>query len=64
MSTIRRSLGTGPSTTRGTSTTTTAARLLPVERVEPGQLLGNPEQREGIEQQGRRSLGVGIERAT
>ncbi|MEU0002422.1 hypothetical protein ABZ069_36540 [Streptomyces microflavus] len=60
MSTMRRPLGTGPSTTRSTPTTTAAPRLLPVERVEQTPLLDNPGHGEVVERRGRRTLGPGI----
>ncbi|MCT9144053.1 hypothetical protein [Streptomyces violarus] len=41
MTTPRRRLGTGPSTTRSTTPTDTAPRLLPAERVEADALLGD-----------------------
>jgi hypothetical protein len=61
MSTARRQLGTGPSTTRSTPTTDTAPRLLPVERVEPGALLGEVEHQDvTADRKGRRNLGPGV----
>jgi hypothetical protein len=60
MSTARRRLGTGPSTTRSTPTTDTSPRLLPAERVEPGALLGEVEHRDVAAPKGRRILGPGI----
>jgi hypothetical protein len=60
MSTARRRLGTGPSTTRSTPTTDTAPRLLAAERVEPGALLGEVEHRDVADRKGRRILGPGI----
>lgn len=59
MSTPRRSLGTGPSTTRSTPTTDTNPRLLPVERTEPGALLGEGERVQLADPKGRRALGTG-----
>jgi len=59
MSTARRRLGTGPSTTRSTPTTDTAPRLLAAERVEPGALLGEVEHRDVAAPKGRRNLGPG-----
>ncbi|MEU4933156.1 hypothetical protein AB0G54_42860 [Streptomyces yokosukanensis] len=59
MSTARRRLGTGPSTTRSTPTTGTAPRLLAAERVEPGALLGEVEHRDVVSPKGRRNLGPG-----
>jgi hypothetical protein len=60
MSTARRQLGTGPSTTRSTPTTDTAPRLLPVERAEPGALLGEVEHQDVAARKGRRNLGPGV----
>ncbi|QEU83456.1 hypothetical protein OH738_39915 [Streptomyces hirsutus] len=62
MSTLRRPLGTGPSTTRSTPTTDTALRLLPVERIEPAALLDDGERPDVAERNGRRTLGHGIAR--
>jgi hypothetical protein len=59
MSTARRRLGTGPSTTRSTTTTDAAPRLLPVERVEPDALLGDVEHQDVAVQKSRRTLGLG-----
>jgi len=59
MSTPRRRLGTGPSTTRSTPTTDTSPRLLPAERVEPDALLGEVEHRDVVHRKGRRNLGPG-----
>ncbi|KOG25965.1 hypothetical protein ADK35_08040 [Streptomyces viridochromogenes] len=62
MSTARRQLGTGPSTTRSTPTTDPGPRLLPAERVEPGALLGDVEHQDvTADQKGRRNLGPGID---
>ena len=60
MNTARRQLGTGPSTTRSTPTTDTAPRLLPVERAEPGALLGEVEHQDVADRKGRRNLGPGF----
>ena len=60
MSTMRRPLGTGPSTTRSTTSTDTAPRLLPVERAEPDALLGEVEHQGVAARKGRRNLGPGI----
>ncbi|WP_329405007.1 hypothetical protein [Streptomyces melanogenes] len=62
MSTTRRQLGTGPSTTRSTPTTNSSPRLLPIERVEPAVLLEDGEHQDVAERRGRRTLGRGIER--
>ncbi|WP_190133439.1 hypothetical protein [Streptomyces mashuensis] len=62
MSTARRRLGTGPSTTRTTSPAGPAPRLLPAERVEPGPLLDDAEHQAVVEHKGRRTLGPGIAR--
>ncbi|MFK0026602.1 hypothetical protein [Streptomyces sp. NPDC090798] len=60
MSTMRRPLGTGPSTTRST-TTEGAPRLLPVERVEVDRHLDNDDEDQAVvERKGRRVLGHGI----
>jgi hypothetical protein len=59
MSTMRRRLGSGPSTTRSTTTTDTGPRLLPAERVEPTALLGEVEHQDVTDQKGRRILGSG-----
>ncbi|MFD0229343.1 hypothetical protein ACWGPD_25460 [Streptomyces hirsutus] len=61
MSTLRRPLGTGPSTPRSTPTDT-ALRLLPVERIEPAGLLDDGERPDVAERNGRRTLGHGIAR--
>lgn len=57
MSTLRRRLGTGPSTTRSTPSTDTAPRLLPAERVGPDALLGEVERQDLVDRKGRRTLG-------
>ncbi|WP_189554828.1 hypothetical protein [Streptomyces lavendofoliae] len=62
MSTTRRRLGTGPSTTRSTEPTDFSPRLLPVERVEPAALLDDGEHQDVAERKGRRTLGRGVER--
>ncbi|MFD8822084.1 hypothetical protein ACFV1C_06970 [Streptomyces sp. NPDC059605] len=62
MTTTRRQLGTGPSTTRSTPTTNSSPRLLPVERVQPAALLEDNEHQDVAERRGRRTLGRGIER--
>lgn len=64
MSTERRPLGTGPSTTRSVSTTLSRARLLPAERIEQDQPLDQQGQRHGGERGGRRALGTGVESAS
>jgi hypothetical protein len=64
MSTARRPLGTGPSTTRSTTTTDPSPRLLPAERVEPGALLGEVEHQDVAARKGRRNLGPGVVPAT
>ncbi|WP_327187170.1 hypothetical protein [Streptomyces sp. NBC_01334] len=61
MSTTRRRLGTGPSTTTSTLTTDTGPRLLPAERVAPDVLPGDAEHQDLAGHKGRRSLGPGIE---
>ncbi|MFD0256387.1 hypothetical protein ACFVGX_36400 [Streptomyces sp. NPDC127113] len=63
MSTARRPLGTGPSTTRSTTTTGAAPRLLPVERVEADALLGDVEHQDVPVPNGRRILGPGVDSA-
>lgn len=60
MSSARRQLGTGPSTTRSTRATDTAPRLLPVERAEPDAPLGEVERQDVAARKGRRNLGPGI----
>ncbi|HLU98798.1 MAG TPA: hypothetical protein VKZ89_18330 [Thermobifida alba] len=55
----RRRLGTGPSTTRSTSTTATAPRLLPAERADPDGLLEEAEHQDVPAPKGRRNLGPG-----
>ncbi|MBK3540223.1 hypothetical protein JHN61_29275 [Streptomyces sp. MBT67] len=62
MSTARRRLGTGPSTTRTTPPDGPGPRLLPAERVEAGQLLDDVEHQAVADQKGRRVLGPGIAR--
>lgn len=59
MSTMRRPLGTGPSTTRSTPSTDPSPRLLPVERAEPDALLGDVEHQDVTGRKGRRNLGPG-----
>jgi hypothetical protein len=59
---MRRPLGTGPSTTRSTSTTAAGPRLLPVERGELNRLLDDPGHGDVAERRGRRTLGAGTER--
>ncbi|RSS67359.1 hypothetical protein [Streptomyces sp. WAC06128] len=61
MSTPRRHLGTGPSTTRSTPTADASPRLLPVERTDPGALLGEVEHPDVPVRKGRRILGPGFE---
>ncbi|MFG3134485.1 hypothetical protein ACGFZU_43275 [Streptomyces tendae] len=63
MSTARRRLGTGPSTTRSTPTADASPRLLPVERTEPGALLGDVEHQDVAVPNGRRILGPGVDAA-
>lgn len=55
MSTTRRTLGTGPTTTTRSTTTDVALRLLPVERAE----LVDIEHQDVVERKGRRTLGPG-----
>ncbi|MGA5220901.1 hypothetical protein ACPCAE_33195 [Streptomyces cinereoruber] len=62
MSTARRPLGTGPSATTTTVPAGPAPRLLPAERVERGQLLGDVEHQAVADHKGRRALGPGIAR--
>ncbi len=62
MSTARRPLGTGPSTSTSTLAAGPAPRLLPAERVEPGQLLDDNERQAVADPKGRRTLGPGIAR--
>jgi hypothetical protein len=60
MSTMRRPLGTGPTTSTRTTTTDPALRLLPIERAERGALLGDvDEHQEHADAKGRRPLGTG-----
>lgn len=60
MSTERRRLGTGPSTTRSTTLTDTSPRLLPVERAEPGAVFKEVEPSDAADRNGRRTLGSGV----
>jgi hypothetical protein len=60
MSTARRRLGTGPSTTRSTTLTDTSPRLLPVERAEPDAVLEEVERSDAADRKGRRPLGTGV----
>jgi hypothetical protein len=60
MSTMRRPLGTGPSTTRSTPSTDPAPRLLPAERVERDELVDVDGRREMAVRKGRRNLGPGV----
>ncbi|MFH8760267.1 hypothetical protein [Streptomyces atroolivaceus] len=61
MSTTRRRLGTGPSTTRNTPPADSAPRLLPAERLGLEQRLDDDEhQAVAAEPKGRRALGPGI----
>ncbi|MFD5415238.1 hypothetical protein [Streptomyces nojiriensis] len=60
MSTARRRLGTGPSTTRTTPTEGPQPRLLPAERVDPGRLLHDVEHQAVVDAKGRRTLGPGV----
>ncbi|MFF5977193.1 hypothetical protein ACFY7C_37475 [Streptomyces sp. NPDC012769] len=60
MSTMRRPLGTGPTTSTRTTTTSTAPRLLPVERAEPSALEdAADDDQEQAEPKRRRTLGTG-----
>ncbi|MFF5030361.1 hypothetical protein ACFY2J_40040 [Streptomyces collinus] len=59
MSTMRRQLGTGPSTATSTPPTGTGPRLLPAERVELEELLEDVERQDVAELKGRRILGTG-----
>ncbi|MFF4756364.1 hypothetical protein ACWD5R_39530 [Streptomyces sp. NPDC002514] len=59
MSTTRRRLGTGPTTSRTTPTTELSLRLLPAERAEPDALLDEAERRGLGGRKGRRTLGPG-----
>lgn len=59
MSTTRRRLGTGPSTTSNTLTANTSPRLLPVERIGPAVLLDDDEHQDVAQPSGRRTLGLG-----
>ncbi|MFF5379447.1 hypothetical protein [[Kitasatospora] papulosa] len=61
MSTTRRRLGTGPSTTESTASADPAPRLLPAERVEPKPLLDDNERQAVARPKGRRALGQGHE---
>ncbi|MGW9241286.1 hypothetical protein ACWGRL_21595 [[Kitasatospora] papulosa] len=60
MSTMRRRLGTGPSTIKSTPSVDSAPRLLPAERVEATSLLDDDERQAVADPKGRRSLGPGI----
>lgn len=60
MSTMRRRLGTGPTTTRSTPTTDPAPRLLAAERLEQGALLGEVDHQDVAARKGRRNLGPGV----
>lgn len=57
MSTTRRRLGTGPSTTRSTPTTDAGPRLLPIELLAPDALLDGSEYRGPADRRSRRALG-------
>lgn len=60
MSTTRRPLGTGPTTSTRTSTTTSPPRLLPAERAEPDALLEDvADEHQAVPKLHRRSLGTG-----
>ncbi|MFD6273947.1 MULTISPECIES: hypothetical protein [Actinomycetes] len=62
MSTMRRPLGTGPSTTKSTPTDAPAPRLLPVERADVVERLDVDEhQDDDGGRDGRRPLGTGVE---
>ncbi|MFD3716624.1 hypothetical protein [Streptomyces sp. NPDC058677] len=61
MSTPRRVLGTGPSSTTRSTPPTSAPRLLPAERAEHEQLLADDVEHESVRMlRGRRNLGPGI----
>lgn len=60
MSTTRRRLGTGPSTTKSTSSADSAPRLLPAERLRPEQRLDDYEHQAAPDPKDRRTLGPGI----
>ncbi|WP_406145678.1 hypothetical protein [Streptomyces anulatus] len=62
MSTTRRRLGTGPSTTQNTSSADSALRLLPAERLGPEQRLDDDEHQAPPDPKGRRALGPGTAR--
>lgn len=64
MSTMRRRLGTGPSTTKSTPTTDTTPRLLPIERAEPDTPLEKIERPDVDARKDRRNLGPGITAAS
>ncbi|MGW1008216.1 hypothetical protein [Streptomyces sp. NPDC002520] len=60
MSTTRRRLGTGPvPSPRTTPETTPSPRLLPIERIGAGPLLGEVEHQDVALPRGRRTLGPG-----
>lgn len=60
MSTMRRPLGTGPTTTTRSTATSSAPRLLPAERVEHEQLLADVDEDQDVAvRKGRRILGQG-----
>ncbi|MGW2089710.1 hypothetical protein [Streptomyces sp. NPDC001880] len=60
MSTARRPLGTGPTTSTRTTTTTPGPRLLPAERAGHDELLGDVDERLAVpDRKGRRTLGPG-----
>ncbi|WP_411107773.1 hypothetical protein [Streptomyces sp. cmx-4-9] len=60
MSTPRRALGTGPTTSTRTTTTTPAPRLLPAERAEHDEHQGDDiEDQDAGVLRGRRTLGTG-----
>nr|WSX25677.1 hypothetical protein OG690_38705 [Streptomyces tubercidicus] len=62
MSTTRRSLGTGPTTSTRSTTTTPAPRLLPVEQAEQCALLGDADEHQAVQMlRRRRPLGSGPE---
>ncbi|MET7534411.1 hypothetical protein [Streptomyces goshikiensis] len=63
MSTMRRPLGTGPTTTKTTPPEDAQPRRLPAERVEPdvcGPATDNNRSVAGPQLQGRRILGLGV----
>ncbi|RSS59827.1 hypothetical protein [Streptomyces sp. WAC01280] len=59
MSTMRRPLGTGPTTSTRSTGTDPSPRLLPVERADGDVLLDLDEHQEHVAAKGRRLLGTG-----